>query len=67
MQPLTSPNEKPDPLTVRPDPAKAASACRQLIRVATTGQGDFDKAVTSALAAFGLPANYCETEGGRWQ
>ena len=66
MQTLSS-NDRPDPLAVRPDPAKAARACRQFIHVAATGRGDFDKALASALDAFGLPRDYCDTEGGRWR
>lgn len=59
--------ERPDPLAIRPDPAKAAKACRQLIRIAATGRGNYDKALASAVAAFGLPPDYCDSEGGRWR
>lgn len=58
--------DKADPLEIKPDPSKAASACRQLIR-AQAGRGRIDRALASALAAFGLPADYLETEGGRWK
>ncbi|WP_108610794.1 hypothetical protein [Aminobacter sp. MSH1] len=58
--------EKADPLAIKPDPNKAASACRQLIR-AQAGRGNTEKALNTALAAFGLPDDYLDTEGGRWK
>lgn len=61
------PNDLPDPLDLRPDPAKAARACRQLIRANANPSGDMQKALASALAAFGLPGDYLDTEGGRWK
>lgn len=58
--------ERADPLAVKPDPNKAAAACRQLIR-AQAGRGSTDKAIASALAAFRLQPDYLDTEGGRWK
>lgn len=60
-------HDRPDPLAVRPDPAKAARACRQLIRANTSPSGDMDKALASALEAFGMTTEFLDTEGGRWQ
>lgn len=56
----------PETLTIKPDPAKAANACRQLILAQLSGQG-IEEATAAALAAYGLPANYIDAEGGPWQ
>lgn len=64
--------ERRNPLTIKPDPCKAANACRLLIRAYLDGPDgvdwtDVDTALAAALAAFNLPETYVETEGERWQ
>lgn len=59
-------NNRRQPLDLRPDPAKAAHACRQLILAQLSGQG-IEEATAAALAAYGLPANFIDAEGGIWQ
>lgn len=59
-------SQRRQPLDVRPDPAKAANACRQLILAQLSGQG-IEEATAAALAAYGLPADYIDAEGGVWQ
>ncbi|MBZ2461372.1 hypothetical protein IPS27_20695 [Xanthomonas perforans] len=62
---------RPDPLALKPDPARAADACRALIRAyvldpSHVDWSDVQVALDRALAAFNLPADYVETEGGRF-
>lgn len=56
-----------NPLAVKPDPGKAAEACRQLIAANLAEPERYAAALANALAAFQLPADFIETEGGRWQ
>ena len=55
-----------DPLDRKPDPAKSAQACRRLIRAFLDDPDQLRDALDAAVAAFGLPENFIETEGGRW-
>lgn len=63
---MTKRPQQTKPLEIRPDPAKAANACRQLILAQLNGQG-IEAATAAALAAYGLPANFIDAEGGIWQ
>ncbi|EJE6497693.1 hypothetical protein LWQ05_004129 [Salmonella enterica] len=61
-----------NPLAVKPDPAHAAEACRILIGAymedpSHVDWNDVQEALGKALAAFQLPPDFIETEGGRWQ
>jgi hypothetical protein len=56
-----------NPFAFKPDPNHAAEACRQLIAAQLADPERIDQALASALAAFQLPADFIETEGGRWQ
>ena len=67
-----SPQERADPLALKPDPAMAAEACRSLIRAYLLDAehvdwSDVQDALSQALTAFRLPECYIETEGGRWK
>src|SRR3546814_19353909 len=64
--------ERRRPLTIKPDPSKAAQAGRLLIRAYLDGPdgvewSDVQDALTGALQACHLPETFVETEGGRWQ
>jgi len=68
-QPITG---RRDPLALKPDPEKAATACRRLIRAylpdpSGVDWSDVQDALDAALAAFQLPEDFVETEGGRFQ
>src|SRR3546814_14035166 len=59
--------ERRSPLTIKPDPSKAAQACRLLIRAYLDGPdgvewSDVQDALTVALQAFTLPETFVETE-----
>lgn len=56
-----------DPLAVKPDPGKAAEACRKLIAAHMAAPECLAEALVSALAAFQLDPGFIESEGGRWQ
>ncbi len=57
----------PDALDRKPDPTKSATACRRLIRAFLDDPDQLRDALDAAVAAFGLPGDYIETEGGRWR
>jgi hypothetical protein len=59
-----------NPIGVEPDPAHAAEACRILIGAyiedpSRVDWDDVQEALAKALAAFQLPPDFIETEGGR--
>lgn len=61
-----------EPLAIKPDPAKAADACRILIRAYLAEPehvdwSDVQDALAKALQAFALPPDYVETAGGRFR
>jgi TRAP-type C4-dicarboxylate transport system substrate-binding protein len=65
-------HERRDPLALKPDPAKAAQACRTLIRAygvdpSHVDWSDVQDALQQALDAFRLPETFIETEGGHWR
>lgn len=55
-----------NPLAVKPDPGKAAEACRKLINAYIASPECLEEALESALAAFQLDTAFIESEGGRW-
>lgn len=63
--------ERHNRLNIKPDPCKAAHACRLLIGAYLEGPdgvdcSDIDVALAAALAAFKLPETFVESEGGKW-
>src|SRR3546814_16962018 len=64
--------ERRNPLTIKPDPSKAAQACRLLIRAYFHGPdgdewSDVQDALPVPLRAFHLPETFFETYAGRTQ